>query len=244
VRQALITGAAGGIGQALCLAFKRAGYRVIATDLKQPAGDYDHYLSGDLAALVREPLSRADYLRELREAVGRGGLHALVNNAAVQVVQPVEALRVDDWHLSLDTNLVAPFLLIRELLPDLRKARGSVVNIGSIHARLTKPGFACYATSKAALDGLTRSLAVELGGQVRINAVNPAATATPMLQAGFAGREQAFAELGAMHPVGRVAEPAEVARSVVFLASDDASFMNGATLDVDGGIGARLHDPE
>jgi NAD(P)-dependent dehydrogenase (short-subunit alcohol dehydrogenase family) len=244
VRQALITGAAGGIGQALCLAFRRAGYRVIASDLKQPAGDYDAYLSGDLASLVREPRSRADFLRELREGLGGDGLHALVNNAAVQVVKPAEALRVEDWHLSLDTNVVAPFLLIRELLPELRRARGSVVNISSVHARLTKPGFACYATSKAALNGLTRSLAVELGGQVRINAVNPAATATPMLREGFEGREQAFEELAGMHPVGRVAEPAEVARAALFLASDDASFMNGATLDVDGGIGARLHDPE
>jgi NAD(P)-dependent dehydrogenase (short-subunit alcohol dehydrogenase family) len=244
VRQALITGAAGGIGQALCLAFRRAGYRVIASDLKQPAGDYDAYLSGDLASLVREPRSRADFLRELREELGGDGLHALVNNAAVQIVQPAEALRVEDWHLSLDTNVVAPFLLIRELLPELRRARGSVVNISSVHARLTKPGFACYATSKAALNGLTRSLAVELGGQVRINAVNPAATATPMLREGFEGREQAFEELAGMHPVGRVAEPAEVARAALFLASDDASFMNGATLDVDGGIGARLHDPE
>jgi NAD(P)-dependent dehydrogenase (short-subunit alcohol dehydrogenase family) len=126
----------------------------------------------------------------------------------------------------------------------LSNANGSVVNISSIHSTLTKPGFVCYATSKAALGGLTKSAAVELGAKVRINAINPAATATPMLVAGFEDKESALRELGSMHPLGRIAEPEEIARTAVFLASEKASFINGACLNVDGGISARLHDPE
>ena len=141
-------------------------------------------------------------------------------------------------------NLFAPFALIRGLLPQLKRAQGSVVNIASVHAHLTKPGFAAYATSKHALVGLTKSLAVDLAGAVRVNCINPAATATPMLIAGFEGRSEAMESLADMHPSGRIAEPLEVARAAVFLASESASFINGAALDVDGAIGARLHDPE
>ena len=91
--------------------------------------------------------------------------------------------------------------------------------------------------------GLTKSLAIDLAGSVRVNCINPAATQTPMLVAGFDGREDDLASLGHCHPLGRIALPEEIARTAVFLASEDASFINGAALDVDGGIGSRLNDP-
>ena len=94
-----------------------------------------------------------------------------MNNAAVQILAPADAITFDQWRETLDTNLLAPFLLTQALLPELERGRGSVVNVASIHANLTKPGFVAYATSKAALVGLTRSLAVDLGGRVRVNAV-------------------------------------------------------------------------
>jgi NAD(P)-dependent dehydrogenase (short-subunit alcohol dehydrogenase family) len=102
----------------------------------------------------------------------------------------------------------------------------------------------CYATSKAALVGLTRALAVDLGSRVRVNAINPAAVATPMLLDGFKGKEALYAALGGMHPLGRIAEPAEIAQVALFLASRKAAFITGAAFDVDGGILSRLHDPD
>jgi len=132
--------------------------------------------------------------------------------------------------------------LTQVLLPALERGRGSIVNVASVHANLTKPGFVAYATSKAALVGLTRSLAVDLGRRVRVNAVLPAATATPMLSAGLPGAGAVDA-LGAGHPLGRIARPEEVAAAVVYLSSEGASFITGAVLAVDGGVGARLHDP-
>lgn len=246
-KTALITGAAGGIGQALCLAFRRAGYRVVGTDLKPRADacdDCDAFVSIDLLSIARDERALEDVVESLRAALGCAELTALVNNAALQIVGRTEALTLRDWQRSLDTNVVAPFALIRGLLPELKRGRGSVVNIASVHAQLTKPGFVAYATSKAALVGLTKSLAVDLEGAVRVNCISPAATGTPMLVAGFDGREEALAQLGQCHPLGRIASPEEVARVAVFLASDDATFVNGAVLDVDGGIGSRLHDPE
>jgi len=244
MKTAVITGAAGGVGQALCLAFRRAGYRVVATDRKPTVEDADVFVPLDLEAMARDERACEDGLASLTSVLDEGGCGALVNNAATQCLGGLEALGPRAWQASMNTNVIAPALLVRGLLPELVRARGAVVNIASIHARLTKPGFSAYATSKAAIEGLTRSLAVELGGRgVRVNCLRPAATATPMLEAGFEGAPDARAALSACHPAGRIAEPDEVARSAVFLASDAASFINGASLDVDGGIGARLHDP-
>ncbi len=244
MKTALITGAAGGIGRALCLAFRRAGYRVVGTDLKTPPDEVDLFISADLEAMVRDERNEAQILGEIRAGLEGERLDVLVNNAALQIVKSSDQLDVRDWQRTMDTNLIAPFALIRGLLPQLKRARGSVINIASVHSRLTKPGFVAYATSKHALVGLTKSMAVDLAGAVRVNCINPAATATPMLVAGFEGREEALEDLASMHPSGRIAEPVEVARAAVFLASEAASFINGAALDVDGAIGARLHDPE
>lgn len=240
---ALITGAAGGIGRVLCAEFGKAGYRVIATDVagesKVPC---DHFIEADLKALCRDEVCLKRFIEQLNLPVS--GLTALINNAAVQVLNRTERVSVQDWRDTVDVNVFAPFLLTQALLPYLEKAGGSVVNIGSVHAMATKPGFVCYATSKAALVGLTRALAVDLGGRIRVNAINPAAVATPMLRHGFEGRDAQFSILGGMHPVGRIAEPAEIAQAVLFLASRNAAFITGAAFDVDGGILSRLHDPD
>ena len=125
------------------------------------------------------------------------------------------------------------------------RTRGGVVNIGSIHARTTKPGFVSYATSKAALIGLTQALAVDLGSKgVRVNVVQPAATQTDMLMRGLDGHPEAYDRLAAYHPLERIADPGEIADAVMFLVSANASFITGAVLSVDGGIGVRLHDPK
>ena len=242
-KTALITGAVGGVGSALCATFTDAGYRVIGCDVRDGRPSCDIFLQCQLLDLCGSDAQRQELLARIRQAIGDGGLSVLVNNAAVQILAPADSITVDQWRETLDTNLLAPFLLTQGLLPELERGRGSVVNVASIHANLTKPGFVAYATSKAALVGLTRSLAVDLGGRVRVNAVLPAATATPMLVAGFEGRPGALEQLAAAHPIKRIAHPEEVAAAVAYLASDAASFLTGATLPVDGGIGGRLHDP-
>lgn len=234
----LITGAAGGIGQALCQAFKDAEYRVVGLD--QPGTVWpveimaDQTIDFDLSLLASEE----DAFSELQREIGQ--IDCLVNNAAVQRLGKTASLSLADWQLTMAVNLTAPFRLVQACMPELK----TVVNISSVHAYATKAGFAAYATSKAGLSGMTRALAVDLGPDVRVVAIAPAAISTDMLEAGFEGKPEARQALDDVHPLKRVGAPSEVAKAAVFLASDQASFMTGATVSIDGGILSKLHDPD
>jgi NAD(P)-dependent dehydrogenase (short-subunit alcohol dehydrogenase family) len=242
-RTAVITGAAGGIGHELVSAFRAAGYRVVAVDVRDVPAPADAVVSIDMDRYCRDDDFRERANAALLEAIGSPTLDVLVNNAAVQILGEVHSLTLADWQTTLNVNLLTPFLFTQLLLAQLTAARGSVVNIASVHATLTKPNFVCYATSKAALAGLTRSMAVELGARVRVNALCPGAVSTPMLKEGFADRPELLAELAALHPVGRIGESGEIAQLAVFLASEQARFINGALVEIDGGISSRLFDP-
>lgn len=245
-RTALITGCNGGVGKTLCRAFVEAGFRVLGIDRKpEPLADCSDYLGCDLAEVVMQQ-ERLAWFRD--EVVGLLSKHnavlaVIVNNAALQIVNPLSKLSVADFAVSQQVNLIAPFALAKIFEPELRAARGAIVNIGSIHARMTKSGFCAYSTSKAGLVGLTRALALEFGGDVRVNSISPAAVRTEMLVEGFQDHPERLAELGAFHPAGRISEPEEIARLVLFLCSDEARFITGADIAIDGGIGGRLHDP-
>jgi len=239
---ALVTGAASGIGKAICEAFVDGGYRVIGVDRRVAVGLPYMLLNYDVSDLCHCSPKGKSFCAELEDLLD-GRLDVLVNNAAVQIVKPIEHISAPDWADTFNTNLLAPFWLTQRFLPLLRAARGSVVNIASIHCTATKPHFALYATSKGALVSLTRSLAVELAPKVRVNAVLPAATNTPMLYDGFGDNQEGLRALANYHPLGRIAQPEEIAQVVLFLASPQASFMTGAAVSVDGGIGTCLHDP-
>lgn len=240
---ALLTGALGGIGAATAAVLRESGYEVIGMDRSMGESAADHFLQCDIRAFHADANSVKDTVAKIRE-ICNGKLHLLVNNAAYQIVKPMEETSSTEWDLVMSTNVTAPFCLIREFLPELKAARGSIVNVSSIHANLTKPGFVAYATSKGALCALTRSLAVELGDSgVRCNAILPAATATPMLLAGFESAPEKFKELSSMHPVGRICDPREIGEFIAFLGSDSSRFITGSELQIDGGIGGRLHDP-
>lgn len=238
---AVITGAAGGIGAALVAAFEAAGWSVVSTD--RGALARAGHVVADLAACEGPDAPATRALVDAIAAQTGGRLQALIHNAAHQVVAPAEALSAGDWAQTLGVNLMAPFWLSMAFAAELERNRGSVLAVSSIHERLTKPGFVAYATSKAALSGMVRALAVELGGRVRCNAVCPAAIATPMLLAGFDGRPEAFRALESFHPAGRIGQPQDVAAAALYLCSAAAAFVTGACLDLSGGIGARLHDP-
>lgn len=243
-RSALVTGANGGIGQALCAAFRIDGWHVIATDLQASAAtDCDSYVPADLSRLSGDALYRDGCLNSFRASLPQtGSLDALINNAALQIVAPAERLTAADWLQTCNVNVIAPFLIAQGMLRELEAAGGAIINVGSIHAQQTKPGFAAYATSKAALVGLTRALAVELGGRVRVNAVCPAAVATPMLAAGFAGNAQALSRVASRHPSRRIGTPDEVAAFVLTLVSDTSKYLTGAIVNLDGGISSRLFE--
>ncbi|MCC6547399.1 SDR family oxidoreductase [Candidatus Sumerlaeota bacterium] len=240
---ALVTGASGGIGAAICKELKDRGYRVIGIDRASGECMADELFLCDLRDIHRSACAVDDLKKRVGLYANRR-LDLLVNNAAWQVVKKVDLLTREDWDDTMSVNFSAPFFLTQAFLPELEAARGSVINIGSIHASLTKPAFVAYATSKGALLTMTRALAVEMGPRgVRVNAILPAATDTPMLRAGFEGNEAAYRKLGEVHPLQRIGTPEEVARLVTFLASGEAAFINGAALGIDGGISSVLHDP-
>jgi NAD(P)-dependent dehydrogenase (short-subunit alcohol dehydrogenase family) len=243
---ALITGCTGGIGRALVAAYHKNGYRVIGMDIAEGAANQTHELSAyiqcDLNKLCLESEYRDKIIDELKAFVD-GSLTVLINNAAHQVVKPFDKLTSEDWAVSQNVNVMAPFILIKEMLSELERANGCVINMASIHAKLTKPEFAAYAASKAALIGLTAAVAVEMGGRIRINAISPAAIETPMLLAGFKGRNAEYQALKDMHPTRRIGTPEEIAEVAIFLSDQRVGFMTGANIEVNGAIGARLHDP-
>ncbi len=241
----IITGAAGGIGRALVCAFQDAGYHVIAIDRAGAPADLDcaTYFQADLTDLVTDVSKAQELLVVIRESLAGHGLSVLINNAAVQILRDVGSLSRADWRDTLNVNLLAPFFLSQALLPELESARGCVLNIGSIHARLSKRRFAAYATSKAALGALTRAMALDLGGRVRVLNLEPAAIATEMLVEGFAGDPDGLARLAAHHPTGSIGTPDELARLALVLAQTESPFLTGSSIGFDGGIAGCLHDP-
>lgn len=244
-RSVLITGANGGMGAALCALFQQRGWYVIATDLQpEPASACQAYVAADLSRISMEPSYWADRLQRVQACLPDSGrLDLLINNAARQIVAPIERLTAADWQETMQVNVTAAFLLVQGLLKELECAGGMVINIASVHAQLTKSQFTAYATSKAAVVGLTRALAVELGGRVRVNAVCPAAVATPMLVAGFEGNTEGLEKLAACHPSRCIGTPEDVAGLVFSLTEHSSHYINGAIINVDGGIGSRLFDP-
>jgi len=242
----LITGAAGGIGRELVRVFSNSGYKVIAVDRNPPADALDchAWYEFDLSLLATSESAACDFFAKVRTDIQGSGLAVLINNAAIQILGGVDSLKREDWKQTLDINLLAPFYLTQGMLEELETAKGSVVNISSIHARLTKKNFVAYATSKAALSALSRAMALDLGDRVRVNAIEMGAIETEMLFAGFQDDLESLNELKNCHPLGRIGSPSEVAKLALMLSSVEFEFIHGACISMDGGISARLHDPK
>lgn len=225
--------------------FFQKNYFVIAIDRKKQDCKCSHFFHLDLTDLLDNKKKTKEFSKQVNFLLDKSPLAGIVNNAAVQILSSLEELDLKDFRLTLDTNLTVPLFLSKLFLNHLADNKGTIVNIGSIHAHLTKPEFISYATSKAALAGLTRTLAVDLGGKgVHVNTIQPAATYTQMLADGFIGKADSFKLLKEYHPLQRIAKPKEIALLTEFLISEKCSFITGASIDIDGGIGARLHDPE
>lgn len=243
-RFVLITGSSGGIGSAMCSVFHEAGWTVIGVDRRgDDAPAVDEFIEADIS----DPDAPAAIFDRVRSRTDR--LHALVNNAATQICKPIIETSVDEWDAVMASNIRSVFLSVREAFGLLKEAKGSVINVSSVHALATSRNIAAYAASKGALLAFTRSLALEFGEHgIRVNALLPGAVDTPMLHAGLSrGHVQAdsidglIRGLGHKHVLGRVGQPEEIGRAVLFLADPvSSSFITGQSLVVDGGALARL----
>ncbi len=238
---ALVTGVLGGIGSEIAKSLKENGYYVYGLDIRDDF-DYkcDRFIRFNIDEFVSDSSYRIKFTEIFNQLVPK--LDLLVNNAAVQRLGALEDLKIDDWNETLNVNLTGPLLLSKLFLKRLQESNGSIINIGSIHERLTKKAFIAYATSKSALIGLTKALAVDLEGKVRVNAVSPAAIETDMLRDGFKNDENKIKALESLHPVQRIGYPEDVAKLVLFLASENNGFIHGANISLDGGISSVLKD--
>ena len=236
-RAVIVTGAAGGIGKAICARFKRDGYLVVGLD-RNECVDVDFWLEIDIGDLGAVRTAAA-------EVCERYVLSAVVHNAAVQPIHAAGETPYETFVETMRVNVLAVDSLVHATQASLRDQRGAVVVVSSVHASATTPRINAYATSKAALEGWMRSAAIDLGPEVRVNAVRPGAIDTPKLQEGFArwGTEGALERrqmLESRTPLRRIGAPEEIASAVAFLAGPEASVITGSTLVVDGGASACL----
>lgn len=241
---AIVTGATSGIGHACAIRFAEAGAKVVAVGrnaqkLKEVAKEIEGR-GGEVltirADVTVQPIAR----RIVAQAVDRfGGINVLVNAAGHISNGTIEDTPLADWDAMMNVNLRAVFNLMQQTIPSLIERKGNIVNVSSVTGLRAFPGVLAYCVSKSGLDQLTRCAALELAPKgVRVNAVNPGVVVTDIHKRGGMSQKEyaAFLEHSKKtHPIGRVGEASEVAELILYLASDRASWITGATYSIDGG---------
>jgi NAD(P)-dependent dehydrogenase (short-subunit alcohol dehydrogenase family) len=240
----IITGVAGGIGWATAKRFSSQNWRVYGLDRREPKTEvpFSAFYEIDLA----RPKNVQQTLTELEQEID--ALDALINNAAIQPTGQLVELNDAEMDRAMNVNFKAPWRLIKSATPLLERSEGgSIINITSVHAQATSPEMGPYAASKAALESLTRTAAIELADKnIRVNAVAPGAVDTSMLREGLErdqfveGKGKDFESFEKTQPFDRSASPEEIAEVIYFLAGKGSSFMSGSTVTVDSGVLARL----
>jgi NAD(P)-dependent dehydrogenase (short-subunit alcohol dehydrogenase family) len=230
----LITGCLGGIGSSMVDFFKDKGWFVIGTDKRESFSNADIKITTDLSMVD-------DAVKTVEARIKKAGLtrvDALINNAAVQIKKKFKDFTYDDWLESVNVNIISAFMLVQKLHKYLKG--GSVINIGSIHAKQSKKDFILYATTKGAIRTLTQNLSLELAPDIMVNCIAPAAINTPMLKAGLTKDE--YNQLKKYHPADMIGDPRELSKLILTLCERNI-FLTGAYIEYDGGISKLLHDP-
>lgn len=248
-KQAVITGATGGIGRVACRMFCEEGASVLGADLDEAQGrELEAELQADGLdfAFVRCDVTSSADVAALAAAVESrfGGLDILYNNAGTILGKPLVETSDEEWDRVQAINLRGPFFTMRALVPLMQGRAASIVNAASGLGLVGEAQLGAYCASKGGLVLLTKSAALELGPGIRVNALCPGVIDTPMPRAAMAGlpedvASEIFRSWEEMHLVKRLGRPEEVAVAAVFLASDEASFISGIALPVDSGVTAR-----
>lgn len=238
----VVTGGASGIGAASVQAFASEGASVVIADFSEHGQAVADALqkAGHEALFVKTDVADSGSVQQMVErAIGRfGRIDVLFANAGIAADGPIDALSEAAWNRTIDINLTGVYLCDKYVIQQmLKQGGGAIVNCGSIHSHVGKAGVTAYAAAKGGVKLLTQTLAIDYGAKgIRVNAICPGYIDTPLLKDLPA---EAKMELVKLHPMGRLGKAEEVARAVLFLASDDASFVNGASLLIDGGYTAQ-----
>jgi NAD(P)-dependent dehydrogenase (short-subunit alcohol dehydrogenase family) len=245
MKSVIVTGGAYGIGRAIVKRFAADGASVVIADVNEQRGrELAAHTPGTefFQADVRDEKQIQDLIAFT--ATRSGGLDVLVSNAGIERYKRANEYTTDDWTAIIDTNLRASFLLAKQAYPRLRESRGCIVLISSVQAFANEKNISIYGSSKSGLMGLMRGMALDFAADgVRVNAVCPGATMTGMMEAALASErdpEAALRAVSAAIPLGRVGTPEDIANAVAFLSSEQASFITGTHLVVDGGTLAKL----
>jgi len=246
-RRALVTGGASGIGRAIAQLFVEEGAKVAIADLNGPGVETAvRELSGaaDVAGFVGDVSKMADADRIVTGTVEAfGGLDALVCNAGITSVMPIEQLSEDEWDRVLSTNVKGMFTMVKHAVPHMKDRGGTIVTLGSEMGIVAVPESPAYNASKGAVIMFTKSIALDLVRyDIRVNSLCPGVTRTPLLKAEIDNSldpERTAAEQADWAPIKRVADPREIAQGALWLTSDASSFAVGSSLVVDGGFTAR-----
>jgi dihydroanticapsin dehydrogenase len=246
---ALISGAGSGIGRAAALLFAAEGAVVGVIDIDPAGGGQTLELinsqGGEGALLPVDVTSAAKVCRAIEKIESEyGRIDVLFNNAGIELSRPLHQTTEQEWDRVLAVNLKGMFLLAKAVLPIMmRQKSGAIVNTSSISGILGWPAYAAYSTSKGGVIQLTRQMAVDYAPyNIRVNCIGPGTTLTPLIERLFElekDPETAKKVIAARHPLGRFAQPEEIAQAVLFLTSEEASFITGAALPVDGGYTAK-----
>jgi len=246
---AVITGGGSGIGRATCERFAEEGAAIVIAERDEASGRETASKIGGKALFVRTDVAdEASVKHMVAEAVRAfGTINVLVNNAAIFILRGIEATP-EEWRQIFEVNVMGSALVAKHVVPQMRKAGGgAIVNLASMSSFIAQPNFWTYNANKAAIANLTRCMALDLvGDNIRVNAVAPGTIWTPIVQrltreAGLLDRAAAdkHPTWGGSHMIQRIGEPREVANAILFLASDEASFITGENLMVDGGYTAK-----
>lgn len=245
----LVTGGAAGIGAGVATCFAQAGYSVAVFDIDGAAAAR---MAKELSAVAPAIAIQGDVSDEnqARVAVERtyrefGSLDVLVNNAGIEIEGSVATLTAAQWDRQIAVNLRGVFLMSKFAVERMRGNGGSIIHISSVHAFVSWPGCAAYDATKAALIGLTRAMALDHGSEhIRVNAICPGYIDTPLMDRwldSVPNRDETLRRVLACHPLGRMGTPRDIAEATLFLASEAASFISGASLVVDGAMTAAGH---
>ena len=242
-KHVVITGGAKGIGGAAVTRFLEEGASVTILDLDEKRARERLANFDDRSLFIHCDVSKADQVEEAFNQIDArfGAVDVLVNNAGIQRYSTVTDTTEEEWDLVMSVNLKSAFLCSKYAIPLMKKhGRGIVINVASVQSFITQRKVAPYATSKTAMLGLTRSIAVDYAPEIRAVAVCPGTVDTPMLR--WAANqspdpEEVYREVREMHLTQRIAEPAEIADLIFYLSSDKAAFITGQAIRIDGGLG-------
>jgi len=243
---AIVTGGAHGIGRATARMLADEGARGAVTDLDEEAGpetvDGITEAGGTAAFFPHDVTSKDDWARVVSAVTDTFDVpDVLVNNAGIYRIEPIAETSVEDWRALMDVNVTGVFLGLKHCAPPMAEnGRGSVINLSSVAGLVGLPNHACYGASKGAVRTMTKDAAMEFAeAGVRVNSVHPAYIDTQMADYGADTQDATKEELDAMHPIGHMGEPDDVAYAVLYLASEESTFMTGAELVLDGGFTAQ-----